>query len=71
MSDPSRKDFSTQVSEKLTPETQKSTGEKIKEKLTDMTDDVKRVFTPNSEKSLTQQAADSVKTEKDRTDVHH
>jgi hypothetical protein len=63
MSDPSRKDFSTQIAEKVTPDSHKTTGEKIKEKLTGITDDVKRVFTPNTEKSLPQQAVDNVKGE--------
>ena len=61
MADDGRKPISTQLSEKVTPEHHKTTGEKVKEFVTDTVDRVKAAVTPNSEKSLTQQAADSVR----------
>jgi hypothetical protein len=61
MSDPNRKNISTQISEQVTPEEQKTTGEKIKETVTDVTDRVKAMLTPDSQKSVTQQASDKVR----------
>ncbi len=66
MSDSDRKNISTQVSEKLTPDHQKTTGEKIKETVTGFTDKVKAAVTPDSQKSVTQQASDKVRGETDR-----
>lgn len=62
MSDTHRKDISTQVSEKLTPDQQKTTGEKVKEKVTGVADKVKAAVTPDSHKSVTQQASDKART---------
>jgi hypothetical protein len=73
MSDPGRKSLSRQVTEKTTPDSQKTTGEKIKETLTGTVDRVKAAVTPDSQKSVTQQAADrtrgstSATTSTDRT----
>jgi len=68
MSDPSRKDFSQQLSEKTTPDEQKTTGEKIKEKITGVTDRVKAVLTPDSRKSIPQQVGDKARGGADRVD---
>ena len=67
MADNNRKPISTQVTERLTPESHKTTGEKIKETLTNVIDKVKGAVTPDSEKSLSQQAADKVRSEADTT----
>ena len=61
MSDPNRKDVSTQIAEKIVPDEQKTTGEKIKEKITDAVDRVKAALTPDAKKSVTQQAVDKTR----------
>jgi putative IMPACT (imprinted ancient) family translation regulator len=58
--DQNRKPLTTKLSDKLTPEQHKTTGERIKESFTDAVDNVKAFLIPNSEKSVTQQASDSV-----------
>jgi hypothetical protein len=66
--DQNRKPLTTKLSEKLMPEQHKTTGERIKESFTDAIDSAKAFFTPDSEKSLVQQASDHVtetKTTKD------
>lgn len=70
MSDSNRKDFSTQISEKVTPDHQKTTGEKIKESVTGVTDRVKAALTPDSQKSIPQQMGDKVRSNTDSTDSH-
>jgi len=67
MSDSNRKDFSTQISEKVTPDHQKTTGEKIKESVTGVTDRVKAALTPESQKSIPQQVGDKVRGNTDTT----
>lgn len=67
MSDSNRKNVSTQVSEALTPDSHKTTGERIKESVTGAIDRVKSAVTPNSEKSVTQQAVDKVRGATDDT----
>lgn len=67
MSDSNRKDISSQISEKMTPDSQKTTGEKIKESVTGLTDRVKAAVTPDSQKSVTQQASDKVRGSSDNT----
>ncbi len=59
MTDIGRKDVSTQIAEKTTPQSQKTTGEKVKESVTGAIDKAKAVVTPNSQKSTTQQVVDS------------
>lgn len=66
MSDAGRKDITTQVSEKATPQEHKTIGEKVKETLTGAADRAKAALTPDSEKSLTQQAADKARGESDK-----
>ena len=61
MADSGRKSFSTQVSEKITPQTEKTTGEKVKENVTGALDNVKAAITPNTQKSVSQQAADKAR----------
>jgi hypothetical protein len=63
MSDPGRKSLSTQTAEKVTPDSQKTTGEKVKETLTGTVDRVKAAITPDSRKSVTQQTADRTRGE--------
>lgn len=56
-----RKPISTQIAEKVTPDHEKTMGERIKESVTGGIDNIKAVLTPNSQKSVTQQAADKVR----------
>ncbi|PLB52078.1 putative heat shock protein Awh11/Hsp9 [Aspergillus steynii IBT 23096] len=65
MSDTGRKDFSTKAEEKITPDSSKSTTDKIKETFTDTTDRVSGAAQPDSDKSATQRAFDSTRSEKD------
>ncbi|KAI9822303.1 MAG: hypothetical protein M1827_000021 [Pycnora praestabilis] len=51
MSDAGRKDFSTKAKESMTPDSTKSTQEKIKEGFTDTTDRVSRGVQPDDTKS--------------------
>lgn len=67
MSDSNRKDLTSQVTEKMTPDHQKTTGEKIKESVTGMADRVKAAVTPDAHKSVSQQAADKVRGSTDNT----
>ncbi|ODV59684.1 heat shock 9/12 family protein [Ascoidea rubescens DSM 1968] len=60
MSDQGRKDFSQKIHEKAKPESQKTFGEKTKEKASNAADSVSRAVQPNSEKSNTQKAADKL-----------
>ena len=61
MSDAARKGFGEQAQEKLTPQSQKSTGQVIGENLTGAGDKVAAAVQPSSEKSTTQKAGDSVR----------
>ncbi|KAE8331336.1 heat shock protein 9/12-domain-containing protein [Aspergillus sergii] len=58
MSDTGRKDFSTKAKEELTPDSAKSTQQKVKEGATDIGDRVSRGFQPDDQKSGTQEAFD-------------
>jgi len=66
MSDSNRKDFASQVTEKVTPDHQKTTGEKIKETVTGGMDRVKAALTPDSQKSVSQQVGDKARGATDR-----
>jgi hypothetical protein len=66
MSDSNRKDFSTQVTEKMTPDHEKTTGERIKEKLTGGIDRMKAALTPDSKKSIPQQMGDKTRGSSDQ-----
>ncbi|KAF2814302.1 uncharacterized protein BDZ99DRAFT_459994 [Mytilinidion resinicola] len=69
MSDFARKDFSTKAEEKLTPNSTKSTGEKIKEAITGSGDKIARGVQPDSSKSDSQEISDKFGRSKDRN-VH-
>ncbi|KAE8343877.1 hypothetical protein BDV24DRAFT_25993 [Aspergillus arachidicola] len=58
MSDTGRKDFSTKAKEELTPDSAKSTQQKVKEGATDIGDRVSRGLQPDEQKSGTQEAFD-------------
>jgi ElaB/YqjD/DUF883 family membrane-anchored ribosome-binding protein len=58
MSDFGRKDFTDKVSEKVTPDSQKSTFEKAKEDVTGALDKGASSITPDSQKSFGQSVAD-------------
>ena len=61
MADPGRKDFSAQIAEKVTPQEEKTLGEKVKETVTGLGDKVAAVVTPDQKKSVPQQVADKVR----------
>ncbi|KAJ5224411.1 Heat shock protein 9/12 [Penicillium citrinum] len=58
MSDTGRKDFSTKAKEELTPDSTKSTQDKVKETVTDTTDRVARGLQTDDSKGGTQEAFD-------------
>jgi hypothetical protein len=58
MSDYGRKDFSTKAKEELTPDTAKSTQDKVKETVTDTTDRFTRGAQSDKDKSAPQEAWD-------------
>ncbi|PGH04377.1 hypothetical protein GX51_03536 [Blastomyces parvus] len=58
MSDTGRKDFSTKAKEEVTPDSTKSTQDKIKETVTDTTDRISRGVQPDEQKSTGQEAFD-------------
>ncbi|KAJ5679704.1 chaperone/heat shock protein Hsp12 [Penicillium macrosclerotiorum] len=58
MSDTGRKDFSTKAKEEITPDSSKSTQDKIKETVTDTTDRVARGFQSDDSKGGAQEAFD-------------
>ena len=61
MSDIGRKNVSTQITEKVTPDSHKTPGEKVKESVTGAVDNVKAALTPDSQKSVPQQVADKTR----------
>ncbi|KAE8147527.1 heat shock protein 9/12-domain-containing protein [Aspergillus avenaceus] len=58
MSDTGRKDWSTKAKEQITPDSAKSTQDKIKETATDTGDRISRGFQPDDQKSAGQEAYD-------------
>ncbi|KKK25043.1 hypothetical protein P175DRAFT_0504068 [Aspergillus ochraceoroseus IBT 24754] len=58
MSDTGRKDFTTKAKEEMTPDSTKSTQDKIKETFTDTTDRISRGLQPDDQKGAAQQAFD-------------
>ncbi|KAI9038179.1 heat shock 9/12 family protein [Aspergillus affinis] len=58
MADAGRKDFSTKAKEELTPDSTKSTQDKIKEGVTDTTDRIARGTQSDDSKSTPQEAFD-------------
>ncbi|KAL4934021.1 heat shock 9/12 family protein [Aspergillus undulatus] len=58
MSDSGRKDWSTKAKEEMTPDSTKSTQDKVKETVTDTGDRISRGVQPDDQKSTGQQAFD-------------
>ncbi|KAF2018458.1 putative chaperone/heat shock protein Hsp12 [Aaosphaeria arxii CBS 175.79] len=69
MSDAGRKDFSTKLSEGITPDSTKSTQQKLKETVTDAGDTTARGLQPDHDKSTGQEISDKFGRSKDR-EVH-
>ncbi|KAF2444519.1 putative chaperone/heat shock protein Hsp12 [Karstenula rhodostoma CBS 690.94] len=67
MSDAGRKDLHTKLGESITPDSTKSTQQKIKETVTDSGDKFARGAQPDHEKSLGQEASDKAGRSHDRT----
>ncbi|EED17490.1 chaperone/heat shock protein Hsp12, putative [Talaromyces stipitatus ATCC 10500] len=67
MSDAGRKDFSTKAKEEITPDSSKSTQQKVKETVTDTTDRLARGAQPDDNKSTTQEAFDKTQRSHDNT----
>jgi Heat shock protein 9/12 len=65
MSDQGRKDFTTKMKEKITPDSSKSTYDKTKEDTTDLADKAQAEFQSDSSKGTTQAAFDKGKREKE------
>lgn len=65
MSDAGRKNFSDKIDEHLKPDSEKTTGERFNESVTNAADQVAAAITPESQKSATQQAGDDFKEAKD------
>ena len=61
MSDTGRKDITQQIGEKVTPDQEKTAGERVKEAATGAYDRVAAAVTPDSKKSIPQQATDKVR----------
>ena len=70
MSDFGRKDLHKRAQEDATPNSQKTTGEKIKESVTNAADRVAAAVTPNAKKSVTQQVADEQRAHRDQHNHH-
>lgn len=60
MADAGRKDFSTKLSEAVTPDSEKSNYQKVKESVTDTLDKGASKLTPEEDKSLGQSVGDSI-----------
>ncbi|KAJ4290849.1 hypothetical protein N0V90_010044 [Kalmusia sp. IMI 367209] len=69
MSDAGRKDLHTKLGESITPDSSKSTQQKVKETFTDTGDKVARGAQPDDQKSLGQEVADKTSRTHDR-EVH-
>ncbi|KAL4791246.1 putative chaperone/heat shock protein Hsp12 [Aspergillus venezuelensis] len=65
MSDTGRKDWSTKAKEEITPDSTKSTQDKIKESVTDTGDRISRGLQPDDQKSTGQEAFDKAQRSKD------
>lgn len=64
MSDLGRKDISDKVSSAVKPDSQKSTPEQFKDKVTDKVDNAAGHATSDNDKSFVQQASDAIFGEK-------
>ncbi|KAJ5898858.1 hypothetical protein N7495_003602 [Penicillium taxi] len=69
MSDTGRKDWSTKAKEEITPDSSKSTQDKIKETVTDTSDRIARGVQPDDSKSKPQEAFD--KTQRTHDNAAH
>ncbi|PWY88466.1 hypothetical protein BO70DRAFT_427238 [Aspergillus heteromorphus CBS 117.55] len=69
MSDAGRKDFTTKAKEEITPDSAKSTQDKVKETFTDTTDRVARGLQSDDSKSAPQEAFD--KTQRSHDEAAH
>ncbi|KAL1956182.1 hypothetical protein VTO42DRAFT_7529 [Malbranchea cinnamomea] len=69
MSDPGRKDFTTQAKETMTPESTKSTQQKMKETMSDTADRLTRGVQPDEHKGGTQETFDKAQRSSDEN-VH-
>ncbi|KAF2201311.1 putative chaperone/heat shock protein Hsp12 [Delitschia confertaspora ATCC 74209] len=69
MSDAGRKDFGDKLKEGVTPDSTKSTQQKMKETVTDTGDKIARGVQPDSQKSTGQEMTDKLGRSKDR-EVH-
>ncbi|KAF2261007.1 putative chaperone/heat shock protein Hsp12 [Lojkania enalia] len=69
MSDAGRKDFSDKMKEEITPDSSKSTQQKMKETVTDTGDKMARGIQPDDQKSAGQEFADKASRSHDR-EVH-
>ncbi|KAF2000452.1 putative chaperone/heat shock protein Hsp12 [Amniculicola lignicola CBS 123094] len=69
MSDAGRKDLHTKIGEGITPDSTKSTQQKVTETFTDGTDKLARGLQPDSQKGIGQETSDKLGRSKDR-EVH-
>lgn len=60
MSDAGRKDFSSKLSEAVTPDSQKTNYDKVKESVTDAYDKAAANITPDNQKTFGQSVSDSI-----------
>jgi len=67
MSDMGRKDFSSKVSDSLTPNSSKSTTDKVGDTFSGAGDKIAREAVPDSQKSTSQQVSDKFGREKDNS----
>jgi molybdopterin biosynthesis enzyme MoaB len=67
MSDLGRKDFSSKVSDSMTPNSSKSTVDKVGDTFSGAGDKIAREAVPDSQKSTTQKVSDKFGREKDNT----
>lgn len=70
MSDHNRKSVSEQVTERMTPNSEKTVFERVKETVTDTVDKGKAMLTPQSEKSTSQTVTDRVRGSVDTDHTH-
>ncbi|KAK4556315.1 hypothetical protein LTR86_006459 [Recurvomyces mirabilis] len=65
MTDSGRKDMSSKIGDKMTPDSQKSTIDKVGDSITGGADKAGRDLVPDSQKSTTQSMSDKASREKD------
>ncbi|KAI9814719.1 MAG: hypothetical protein M1826_002165 [Phylliscum demangeonii] len=67
MADTGRKDVTSQLKEKVTPDSSKSTGQKLSENVSGTVDKGLGALQPESEKSTTQKLSDSTRSGADKS----